>query len=242
MFSSKYSNLLTILLIVVIVGIIGLLVFLGIDTYKKYYIEKETGIGVDQFDSIIGDLDENEIVNDVIDNNGIVDNTVTNEIEDNTIVNPYGNTVTDTTNNNSNNNNSNSNKVTYKGFVMKGKISIPRTGLECPVLEKATKKAIEVAVGIQCGPGLNQVGNTVIAGHNYRNGLFFSNNKKIQVGDKIHIKDTNGLTVTYTVYSTFVTTPEDSSYITRNTNGAREITLYTCTDDGNSRIIILAKE
>lgn len=41
MFNSKYSNLLTVLLIVVIVGIVGLLIFLGIDTYTKYYIEKE---------------------------------------------------------------------------------------------------------------------------------------------------------------------------------------------------------
>lgn len=42
MFNSKYSNLLTVLLVVVIVGIIGLLIFLGIDIYNKYYIEKET--------------------------------------------------------------------------------------------------------------------------------------------------------------------------------------------------------
>lgn len=125
---------------------------------------------------------------------------------------------------------------------MKGKITIPRTGLECPILENASKRAIEVAVGIQCGVGLNKVGNTVIAGHNYRNGLFFSNNKKIQVGDKINIKDTSGLTVTYTVYSKFETSDQDSSYITRETNGKREITLYTCTDDGDNRLIILAKE
>ena len=41
MFDSRYSNLLTVLLIIAIVGIVGLLMFLGIDMYKKYYIEKE---------------------------------------------------------------------------------------------------------------------------------------------------------------------------------------------------------
>lgn len=239
MLNSKYSNLLTILLIVVIVGIVGLLCFLGFDIYRKFYIDKETSKGIEQFDNIIGDIDENDI-NDI--NNEIIENTnTTNEIEDNTIENPYGNTTTNTSNNSSSNSSS-SNEIYYKGFVMKGKISIPRTGLECPILENATKPAIEVAVGIQCGPGLNQIGNTVIAGHNYRNGLFFSNNKKIQIGDKISIKDTSGLTVKYTVYSIFETTPEDSSYLIRNTNGAREITLYTCTDDGSRRLIILAKE
>lgn len=40
--SNKYSNLLTVLLIVAIVGIIGLAIFLGIDIYNKYYLEKET--------------------------------------------------------------------------------------------------------------------------------------------------------------------------------------------------------
>lgn len=240
MSNGKYSNVLTILLVVVIVGIIGLLIFLGIDIYRKYYIEKEAGQGVEQFDNAIGDREENVIENSL---NISTNTNTTNETGDNTIENPYANMATNTSTNNGNSNsNSSSSELYYKGFVMKGTIRIPKTGLECPILEKATKPAIEVAVGIQCGPGLNQVGNTVIAGHNYRNGLFFSNNKKIEVGDKIHIKDTAGVTVTYTVYSKFETTPEDASYINRNTNGAREITLYTCNDDSSKRLIILAKE
>ena len=90
--------------------------------------------------------------------------------------------------------------------------------------------------------GLNQVGNTVIAGHNYRNGLFFSNNKNIKIGDKIYIKDTTGLTVTYVVYNKFETTEQDASYINKDTNGKREITLYSCNDDSSKRIIIEARE
>ena len=39
-------------------------------------------------------------------------------------------------------------------------------------------KALETSVVVLYGVGLNQPGNTTIAGHNYRNGLFFSNNKK----------------------------------------------------------------
>lgn len=42
MLDHRYSNLLTVLLVVVIIGIFGLLIFLGIDFYNKYYIEKET--------------------------------------------------------------------------------------------------------------------------------------------------------------------------------------------------------
>jgi len=34
--SSKYNKILTVVLIIVIIAVIGLLVFLGIDVYKKY--------------------------------------------------------------------------------------------------------------------------------------------------------------------------------------------------------------
>ena len=76
---------------------------------------------------------------------------------------------------------------TYKGFGVLGTMEIPTTSLEYPILEKVTKKSIETAVAFLYGSGINQPGNSVIIGHNYRNGLFFSNNKKLNIGDKIYI-------------------------------------------------------
>lgn len=237
MFNNKYSNLLTVLLVIAIIGILGLFVFLGIDIYNKYYIQKADSQGVSQFDNLIPDRNANEIYNDVI----LEPTNVTNTNTTNEIVDPFAN-LEDQRTNNSSEGNSTSNKVYWNGFVQVGTINIPRTGLNSPVLEKATKKAIEIAVAVQVGPGLNQVGNTIIAGHNYRNGTLFSNNKNIQVGDKIFIKDTSGLTVTYIVYNKFETTPEDASYINKDTQGKREITLYSCNDDSSRRIIIEARE
>ena len=89
--------------------------------------------------------------------------------------------------------------------------------------------------------GLNKPGNTVIIGHNYRNGLFFSNNKKLQNGDKVYIKDETGTTLTYTIYNKYETTPEDTSYMNRDTGGKAEISLSTCNDDSSKRLIIWAK-
>ena len=43
MLGNKYSETLTIILIVVIVAIIGLLIFFGIDVYRKFYIETAAG-------------------------------------------------------------------------------------------------------------------------------------------------------------------------------------------------------
>ena len=88
---------------------------------------------------------------------------------------------------------------------------------------------------------LNEVGNVVIAGHNYRNGMFFSNLKKVSTGDKIKITDVNGRTLVYTVYEKYETTPEDVAYITRNVGETIEITLVTCTDNSEARIIVKAK-
>lgn len=80
-----------------------------------------------------------------------------------------------------------------------GKIKIPTTGLETIILEKVTPSSIESSVAILYGPGLNKVGNTVIVGHNYRNGQMFSNNKNLSIGDKIYITDKTGTEVAYTI-------------------------------------------
>lgn len=245
MSNGRYGNLLTVLLVVAIIAVIGLLTFLGIDLYNKSYLDKEQQKGVEQFDSAIPDVVENN-TNTTSYSEIILEPITENTVDDNAIVNPFDNVDANTNNNNTTANDSNGNNssktVYYKGFEQKGTISIPRTKLNCPVLAVASKKAMEVAVGIQVGPGLNEVGNTVIAGHNYRNGSLFSNNKNIQVGDKITIKDTSGRVVTYIVYNKFETTAEDSAYINRDTGGKREITLYSCNDDSSKRIIIEAKE
>lgn len=225
MFNSKYSKFLTVLLVIVIIAIVGLLGYLGYDYYQKYFITKDTAEFVDSFVSET----ENTIIDEapVEENNSVVDENVLDSIQSTTTTNTSTGTTT--------------NKKTYKGFNVVGTIEIPKTNVKYPILEKVTKKSIEVAVAVIYGPGPNQVGNTTIMGHNYRNGLFFSNNKKLSNGDKIYITDLSGNKVTYTIYNKYETTPEDADYMTRNTNGAREISLSTCTDDSSARLVIWAK-
>ncbi len=137
-------------------------------------------------------------------------------------------------------------KKTYFGeFVMIGYIKIPETGIELPILDEISPEALNKSV-VALYPSnpqdqLNQPGNVVIIGHNYRNGKFFSNNYKLSVGDKIYIKDISGVQLEYTIYKKFETTPEDTSFYNRDTNGAVEVTLSTCTDDSSARTIILAR-
>jgi len=130
----------------------------------------------------------------------------------------------------------------YKGFATIGKIEIPKTGVNTPILEQVTVPRMEIAPCLLYKTGeLNQSGNNLIVGHNYRNGTLFSNNKNLDFGDKIYITTLDGDKKEYTIYHKFVTTAEDVSYIKRDTNSKPEITLSCCTDDDIYRIVILAK-
>lgn len=231
MLNSKYSKVLTIVLIIAIIAIIGLLIFVGLDWYKAYTTGADSNTALEQFNSMIENSQNNKpIVNENVERPNIdLNNEVVNE--------PTGG------NTNSNGGGSSSGNVQkYKGFTVIGKIEIPKIKLEYVVLEEATIPAMEASIGKLYGPGINQVGNTVLAGHNYKNGTFFSNNSKLANGDKIYLTDLQGKRVTYEIYKKYITTPEDFDYAVRDTNGKREVSLTTCTNDTKGRLIIWAKE
>ena len=131
---------------------------------------------------------------------------------------------------------------TYGGYNMMGYIEIPAINIKYPVLETVTTHSIEIAVAIRAGVGLNEIGNTVIVGHNYRNGVFFSDLGKLKIGDDVYITDRSGTKIKYDIYNIYSAIPEDASFNDRDTEGRREITLSTCDDSAAMRTIIYAKE
>ena len=230
MLGNKYSKTLTIILIVVIVAIVGLLIFFGIDVYKKFYIETAADEAVGDFENQVNKIatlpqENSTIINDIppsVDLNTLYQNSTTSESSD-------GNA-----------------HVQYMGYDMIGTIEIPKTDVKYPIIADydMSINSLNVAI-VKLYPStieLNEIGNTVFAGHNYRNGTFFSNNKKLQKGDKIYITDTTGRKITYEITKKYETSTSDSSYMTRDTNGKRGISLTTCTDDTKRRLIILADE
>lgn len=62
------------------------------------------------------------------------------------------------------------------------------------------------------------------------------------IGDKIYITDMKGKTVRYTIYNKYTTNSNDFDYAVRDTNGKREISLSTCTENTKYRLVIWAKE
>lgn len=221
MFKSKYSNFLTIILIVAIVFVIVLVSILAVNAYKRYKNDKDAENAISRFENNIGQ-------------NNDTNNSGQNLIEQNV--------TNDTTGGDA------SGEVTrqvtyYNNFVMIGYIEIPKINIKYPILEKETVPSLEQSVAVRYpdNPKLNEPGNVVIAGHNYRNGQFFSNLKNVATGDIIKITDANGQTLVYTVYEKYETTPEDVAYITRDIGDNTEITLVTCTDDSSARIIVKAR-
>lgn len=231
--SSRYGNFLTMFLVVLIVAIIGILGFFVYSQVNSGAINNNAQSAIDEFEKstkIVSrkSTDEEETTGDDTGDGG---RDLSAELEE-----QYGNTKT------RNRTSKEAQKTYMEGYEVKGVIEIPKTKIQYPILSNVTKRSLEIAVGIAYGPGLNEVGNTIIYGHNYRNGLFFSDNKKLSKDDKIYITDQYGEKVTYKIYNIYETTPNDASYMERDTEGRREISLQTCTDDSSGRIIIWAAE
>ena len=225
MFESKYSKILTIILVVVIVAIIILLGFLAYDYMNKFSSTKQASDFVEDYQGNITTSEESNT--DSSQENIVLDST--NEVP-----------ITD-----SSSTSGSTGKKKYKGYTVVGTMKIPAINLEYPIFEEITTKALETGLIALYpnGDNINQVGNTVIIGHNYRNGMFFSNLKKLSNGAKIYIKDFRGTTLTYEVYNKFEASSTDTSFYTRDTNGLAEITLSTCTDASNDqRTILFAKQ
>lgn len=222
MFKSKYSNFLTIVLIIAIVFVVALVSVLAVSAYKRYKSDKDAQNAISKFEN---DIEQNTSTN--TSGEGLVEqNIVKPDSSDKTTSEEGTRPVT-----------------YYNNFVMIGYIEIPKINIKYPILEKETVASLEQSVAVRYpdNPKLNEPGNVVIAGHNYRNGQFFSNLKNVSTGDVVKITDTTGRTLSYTIYEKYETTAEDVAYITRNTGDNTEITLVTCTDDSNARIVVKAK-
>lgn len=132
-------------------------------------------------------------------------------------------------------------------YYVLAKVSIPSINCEYPVLNEDAEHSEELLKIAPCkfwGADPNEVGNFCIVGHNYRTNKFFSHVPELRVGDTIEITDMikTGETVTYKIYDKYIVDPDDVSCTSQKTNGLKEITLITCTNDSKRRVIVKARE
>ena len=141
-------------------------------------------------------------------------------------------------------------KKTNEGFnyITVASISIPKISVNYSIIAgetgslEETESLLKISPTKFWGPNPNEVGNFCVVAHNYRNSKFFSKVPTLQNGDIIEITDSSNRTINYEVYNKYEVVPEDTSCLDQVTNGKKEITLITCTNDSKMRVIVKARE
>lgn len=213
--------------------------------YAEYDRSKEEGVSKE----ILANLDIPESDTTVAKNNVLVvilnDD---NQVEDNNTDNAVSNINNDVTEEQKTVNTTKQNTRDGYQYVTIATINIPKINLSYPVLDGETDSLEETEALLKIsptkfwGPEPNEVGNFCIVGHNYRNTLFFSKVPTLEKGDIIQITDLSGRTIEYRVYNKYEVEPTDVTCTTQLTNGQKEITLITCTDDSQYRVIVKGRE
>ncbi len=121
-----------------------------------------------------------------------------------------------------------------------GVLKIDKLGLEKNILDETTDDSLNLSVTKFYGPGINEVGNFCITGHNYRS--IFGYLDDLDEGDTFEVKDKSNKTITYKIYDKYIVNTDELDCLSQETDGKREVTLITCTPGGITRLIIKAKE
>ena len=130
-----------------------------------------------------------------------------------------------------------------KKYESVGIVKIPKLNIKYPILSKTTDELLKISACKFHGANPNEVGNLCIIAHNYRKkGVFFSEVPTLVVGDIVEIQDLSQRTIQYEVYDVHTVMPDNVDDTTQKTNGRKEVTLITCTNDGKQRFIVRCKE
>ena len=117
------------------------------------------------------------------------------------------------------------------GHQLLGKLEIPALSLELPVLDSWDDEKLKMAPCRYRGSA--QGNDLIIAGHNYRE--HFGSLGGLQTGDVVLFTDMNQDTTSYTVTGI---EQLSGTAIEDMTSGDWDLTMFTCTLDGFSRITV----
>ena len=219
-----------------ILSVFFLIVLISLYIYAAYDRDKAEAMSQD----ILANAEQREDDDTVVDSDVLI--AVLNDTTDNGTETPVAMAET--------NQNTKTKQQSQSGYtyVTDGKITIPKLGIEYGILDGETDSEAETEELLKMspvkfhGPDINTVGNYCIVGHNYRNTRFFSKVPTLVNGDVIQITNfADNSTISYEVYDKYIVDPTDVSCTSQNTNGKKEITLITCTDDSKQRVIVKAR-
>lgn len=122
-------------------------------------------------------------------------------------------------------------EVEIEGEVYIGYLSIPSLELELPVISQWSEKRLKKAICRYYGS--TKTDDLVIAGHNYRK--HFTPLSSLRTDDSVYFTDMDGIIIEYRVAAIEVLEATD---IAGMTEGLFDLTLFTCTYNGEKRLTI----
>lgn len=131
-------------------------------------------------------------------------------------------------------------KSNTESFVI-GIIEIEKIKINYPILSNQNDELLKISPCRFAGPTPNEIGNLCIAGHNYADKRFFGRLKELEINDKITIYDLSGNSLDYFIYEKKEISPNDLSCMSQETNGEKIVTLITCNNMSDKRLLIKAK-
>ena len=121
-------------------------------------------------------------------------------------------------------------------------IEIPKIKIKYPVFSKFDDELLKISPCRFYGKSPKDYGNLCIAGHNYNNSKFFSNLFLLENDDLINLYDNLDKKYTYTVFSSYEVKSSDMSPILNYDNNIKQLTLVTCNNLNQNRLIVKAKQ
>ena len=122
-------------------------------------------------------------------------------------------------------------EVVIDGYAYIGYLSMPTLDLELPVMSTWSYPQMKLAPCRYNGSIRGE--DLVIMAHNYSN--HFGKISQLSVGDNLSFTDADGVTTVYTVVAQDIV---ESTAVEEVTDGTYDLTLFTCTYGGGSRVTV----
>lgn len=120
-------------------------------------------------------------------------------------------------------------EVDGNGYI--GYLSLPALGLELPILGDWSYRKLNIAPCRYTGSVRGE--DLVIMAHNYRS--HFGQLSQLSLGDSVSFTDINGNVIAYEVVGKDILAP---TAVEEMTSGDFDLTLFTCTYGGRSRVTV----
>lgn len=108
-------------------------------------------------------------------------------------------------------------------------------GMDKPNLTKGVARDLNTAK-------IGEYGNCVIAGHSsVKYDCIFNQLKDLSIGETITAYAEDGVSYTYTIMYKYVVKPTETGILRTTDENIRQLTLYTCTDGGENRLVLVGE-